>query len=432
MKFFVLAAAFFASLSAANSTRAAEVEKPCPAVLPAEARCYAGQDGNGAFYWIAVPKMWNGRLVVHAHGGPRTQTPSADDPVEDLERFAVMVREGYAWAGSSYRRGGYGVRMAAEDTENLRKIVWDKLGKPKLTVLHGQSWGGNVAAKASELYGLDAEGRRNYDAVLLTSGVIAGGTRAYQFRADLRAVYQYYCGNHPAPDEANYPLWQGLPASSKLNRQELAKRVEACTGVGRPEAARTPEQRQRARDITRVIGIGEDELVAHLAWATFLFRDLVQQRLDGRNPFDNSARRYVGSHDDVALNRGVARFRADPAAVAKLAYDSDLSGLIALPTLTLHAIDDPTANVGMEALYRDTVGRAGRSDLLVQTFTRERTHSKLSTPQYAAALEALRAWAEDGRKPTPADVAALCAAKAPAYGEPCRFDIGFAPGLAGK
>ena len=33
---------------------------------------------------------------------------------EDLKRWAVTVKAGYAWAGSTYRRGGYGVTMAAE------------------------------------------------------------------------------------------------------------------------------------------------------------------------------------------------------------------------------------------------------------------------------------------------------------------------------
>ena len=37
--------------------------------------------------------------------------------------------------------------------------------------------------------------------MLLTSGVLAVNARAYDFRADLRAVYQYYCRNHPRPDE---------------------------------------------------------------------------------------------------------------------------------------------------------------------------------------------------------------------------------------
>ena len=132
--------------------------------------------GN-AGYRIEVPKNWNGILVVHSYGGPRLAVPEPDDALEDLKRFAVTVEEGYAWAGSNYRREGYGVRMAAEDTENLRKIAWQKLGKPKLTLLHGQSWGGNVAAKAAELYTIDGNGQQVYDGVVLTSGLLGGGSR---------------------------------------------------------------------------------------------------------------------------------------------------------------------------------------------------------------------------------------------------------------
>ena len=95
------------------------------------------------------------------------------------------MRQGYAWVGSTYRRGGYGVRMAAADVDNSRELFWRAFGKPDRTVLHGQSYGGNVAAKVAELYALDVQGARNYDGVLLTSGVLAGGTRAYGFRADL-------------------------------------------------------------------------------------------------------------------------------------------------------------------------------------------------------------------------------------------------------
>lgn len=416
-----------AQAPAPAATQATEGVRACPAALPRDARCYAGRDPNGAFYWIAMPARWSGVLMVHAHGGPRTKAPEIDDPVEDLERFAFMVKEGHAWAGSTYRRGGYGVRMAAEDTDALRRLVWSRFGRPRRTILHGQSWGGNVAAKAAELYALDANGTPNYDGVLLTSGVLAGGTRAYQFRAGLRAVYQFYCRNHPRPDEPQYPLWRGLPAGSNLTRAELERRVEACTGVGKPAAERTPAQAAALRDILAVTGVKEDQLVSHLAWATFLFQDLVGTRLHGRNPFSNASVRYAGSRDDAALNKGVERFSADPAAVALLAYDSDLSGLIVLPTVTLHAIGDPTAAVEQEADYRRVVAGAGRSDLLVQTFTDEATHSKLGTPQYVGALNALLGWIETGRRPTPADIAARCASAAPAYGEPCRFNLAFTP-----
>ena len=98
---------------------------------------------------------------------------------------------------------------------------------------------------------------------------------------------------------------------------------------------------------------------------------MVQRRLDGLNPFSNIDRVYAGSHDDAALNAGVQRFAADSMGVARLAYDADLSGLIVAPTITIHGKADPTAFVSNEAVYRDRVASAGRSDLLVQTFTDE-------------------------------------------------------------
>lgn len=399
------------SLLAAQGVRADPPEPrriDCPASVGPDARCVSGQDANGAWYVAAIPPNWNRRLVVHAHGGPRTGDPEASDPLEDLDRFSVMVRHGYAWIGSTYRRGGYGVRMAAEDTDNSRRIFWSLYGRPERTLLHGQSWGGNVAAKASELYAGSAEAGWNYDGVLITNGVVSGGTRAYGFRADLRAVYQYYCANHPAPDEPAYPLWQGLPLDSRMTRAELRRRIEICTGVDRPVARRTPDQAARLRDILAVTGVAEAQLVSHMTWATFLFQDLVQRRLGGRNPFDNSTTVYSGSADDAALNAGVQRFMADPEGVAMLAHDADLSGQISRPTLTVHARHDPTVNVGAEALYAATVAAAGQSEWLVQLITEEADHSKLSDATYMTALDALEGWIDRGLAPDPAGFQGRC------------------------
>ena len=413
------------ALAASVAHAEAPKEKICPEGLPTETKCLAGQDTNGAYYWIAIPKAWNGALVLHTHGGPRLKTPKPDDAVEDLRRFAVTVAEGYAWAGSNYRREGYGVRSAAEDSDNLRKLFWETYGRPKRTVLHGQSWGGNVAAKTAELYGKDADGRLVYDGVILTSGVVSGGTRAYDFRADLRAVYQFYCGNHPAKDEVQYPLWQGQPVGSKLTNKQLDERLNACTGFNLPADQRSAEQKRKLANILAVTKIPERTLDNHLSWATFTFADMINKRLDGANPFTNVGVVYRGSDDDKALNKGVPRFKADPLGVRRLAEDSDLTGQLLVPTLTMHAIDDPTAFVELEQVFHDTVAKAGKSDLLVQSFTDEHEHSKLATPEYAALLRAMSAWIEQGVKPSPASLAAGCAEAVKTYGEACHFQVGY-------
>ncbi|MGW0140760.1 hypothetical protein [Streptomyces calvus] len=407
----------------------AEGAEPAPAACPAgladKATCYTGRDDNGAHYAIAIPDDWNRSLVVHAHGGPDLgEVSDPERSTGDLERWKVVVDQGYAWAGSSYRRGGYGTRMAAADTENLRRLFTEEFGRPQRTYVHGQSWGGNVAAKVVEAYGGPSG---PYDGALLTNGVLGGGSRGYDHRVDLRVVYQYYCRNLPRPDEPQYPLWQGLRATSTLTTAGLRARLQECTGYASPAEERTAPQQRNLDDILAVTGIPERTLESHLRFSVFTFRDIVHERLGGRNPFTNEGVRYTGSHDDQALNAGVERFTADPTAVRDLSYDSDLTGKVSIPVLTLHAVGDPTAFVEHEAAYRDTLEGAHRDRHLVQTFTREHEHSALSDAEYATSLAALDRWARTGDRPTPRSVAASCAAFDRTYGTGCFYEPGYRP-----
>lgn len=383
----------------------------CPKQVPAGARCFTGADGAGAFYWIAIPQGWQrqtGVLVMHAHGGPETGAPNARRSEADLARWAITVKAGHAWAGSTYRRGGYGVTMAAEDTERLRRLFVRHFGQPRRTLLHGQSYGGGVAAKAAELYAPAPGLPGPYDGMLLTSGVLGGGSSAYEFRLDLRVVYQAVCQNHPRPDEPQYPLWQGLPRDSELTRAQLAARVKECTGLGLPRAQRSGAQNARMAAILGAVKIPERSLQGHLNWATWLFQDLVQERLGGRNPFGNTGVFYPGMVNGRPLDAQVLRYDADPQAQGALAADSRPTGRTRLPTLTLHAIDDPTAFVELEGVYRAQREAAGTAGELVQAFSDEHEHSYLSDTEYAALFDELLGWIDRGAKPTPQSVALRC------------------------
>ncbi|MDM0043278.1 hypothetical protein QTH91_02170 [Variovorax dokdonensis] len=423
-----LALAPLALLPAAVQARQAAQARPaaatapkaatCPKEVPQGTRCYTGSDGAGAFYWIAIPQQWQrstGVLVMHAHGGPETGAPRLERSEADLKRWAVTVQAGHAWAGSTYRRGGYGVTMAAEDTERLRQIFVRNFGQPRHTLLHGQSYGGAVASIGAELYAPVPGKPSPYDGVLLTSGVLGGGNSAYEFRLDLRAVYQAVCANHPRPDEAQYPLWMGLPKDSKLTRQELAARVKECTGLGTPKAQRSAEQNARMATILGAVKIPERSLQGHMNWATWLFQDLTQGRLDGRTPFGNTGVFYPGQVNGKPLDGMVARYAADPQAQGALAVDSRPSGRTRLPTLTLHAIDDPTAFVELEGVYRAQREGAGTADQLVQLFSDEKEHSYLSDSEYVAMFDAMLAWIDRGEKPTPQSLAQRCEALKPRW-----------------
>jgi pimeloyl-ACP methyl ester carboxylesterase len=391
----------------------------CPAGVPDGARCLRGQDSARAHYLIVMPARWSGVLVVHAHGGPSLGEPKATRADEDIKRWAITVREGHAWAGSVFRQGGFAVTTAAEDTERVRRIFVQHVDKPRRTLLHGQSWGAMVATRAAELF------PASWDGMLLTSGVVAGPA-TYDFRLDLRAIYQHLCNNHPRPDEPVYPLGIGLPVDAKLSNADLATRTDECLGLRKPAAQRTPEQAGKMRTLVDVLRIPESSIQSHLNWATFTLRDVVQ-KLGGASPFGNQNVRYTGSSDDAALNAAVPRLRADPSAAARFAQDVDHHGRFRVPVLSAHGIGDATVFVEGSDTLRRRMEAAGNGARLVQTFLDSSEHSYWGDAAYPPLFEALLRWVEQGEKPSDATVAARCRQLRVASPADCRFVPGYAP-----
>lgn len=414
-KLFLFAAIVILTGCATTATHPSE-EAPqsakCPAAVPDGARCYRGQDSAKAHYLIVMPADWSGVLVVHAHGGPALGEPKASRADEDIKRWAITVQQGHAWAGSVFRQGGFAVTTAAEDTERVRRIFSDHVAKPRRTLLHGQSWGAMVATRTAELF------PKHWDGMLLTSGVVAGPA-TYDFRLDLRVIYQYLCNNHPRPDEAQYPLWLGLPAGSTMNTADLAARVNDCLGLNKPAAQRSPEQTRRVRTIVDVVRIPESSIISHLQWGTFTLRDVISRT--GTSPFGNDNVTYSGSGDDASLNAGVLRYRADPAAKAGFAADVDHAGRFRMPVVAAHGINDPTVFVeGIDTLHQ-RMKAAGRDGQLVSAFVDSNQHSYWGDAMYPPLFEALLNWAEKGVKPTPAGIAARCREMLAGAPSECRF-----------
>jgi hypothetical protein len=70
----------------------------------------------------------------------------------------------------------------------------------------------------------------------------------------------------------------------------------------------------------------------------------------GGNPYDNRARWYSGSSNDLRLNLRVRRFSAAPAALAALkAYET--TGNLSIPLVTLHTTRDEIAPIWHEVRY---------------------------------------------------------------------------------
>ena len=399
----------------------------CPAPLAEIATCYSEKLSSGAYLLAAMPKDWNGNLIVFGHGGPAVVPPTATTSQGDLAKYSFAVKSGYAWVASSYRREGYGVMMAAEDSDQARRFFVERVAKPTRTIYHGASYGGLVGAKLIEAYAKNPDGSLNYDGALFNSGYVVGAPVGHQFRADLRVVYEYYCKNLPRPDEPQYPLWSGLPESSKLTLKDLGTLVDECTGVAHVPAERTEQQKQNLANILGVIRVPETMLLRHMQAATFLFREIAERITQGRSAFSNIGVQYTGSSDDVALNRGVARFDADPQALAALKADGEPTGVLPVPVVSIHSINDPQVVVEVQSAYREAAERAGSGDRLVQAYTDENAHTGQSAPELAAALDALMRWIEKGEKPSAQSIAADCTQQRLTLEGPCRYHPDYTP-----
>lgn len=393
----------------------------CPDPVGPLATCYSAKLLTGAYLLAAMPRDWNGTLVVFAHGGPAVEPPTAQSSRGDLTKYAIAVKRGFAWIGTSYRREGYGVRMAADDVDDARAFFIARIATPQRTIVHGASYGGLVTAKLIELH------PRDYQGAFLNSGLVSGPVKGYAFRADLRAVYQYYCHNLPRPEEPQYPLWMGVPADSRMTLKDLQADVSECTGIGKPEAERTALQKQNLANILGVIGIPESLLVRHMQSATLLFRDIPERITNNRSAFSNMGVVYKGSSDDAALNREVTRFAADPDALAALKTEGEPAGALTIPMVSIHSMNDPQVVVETQSAYRDAVTEAGHGDLLVQAYTDEAAHTGQSEPEMAAAIDALMNWIVKGTKPTPQAIADSCKQFALRYEGPCRYHPDFQP-----
>jgi hypothetical protein len=276
-----------------------------------------------------------------------------------------------------------------------------------------------VATRAAELF------PKSWEGILLTSGVVAGPV-TYDFRMDLRAIYQHLCNNHPRANEPQYPLSIGLPADSKLTNAELAARADECLGARRPAAQRTPEQAQKLKTIVDVLKIPENSVVSHLNWGTFTLRDVVAKN-GGVSPFGNDGVRYVGSSNDAALNAAVPRYKADSQAVARFAADTDHSGRFAVPVISVHGVGDSTVFVEGQDTLRQRMVAAGNGARLTQAFVNSSEHSYWGDAMYPPLFEALLRWVDAGEKPTPQSIAARCAALRSAAPQDCLFLVNYTP-----
>jgi hypothetical protein len=136
-----------------------------PGVRAADAPALHQGIHEGAEFLIGMPPQWNGALVMFGHGY------EGEGPGRGGMRswpLSHLVARGYAGAASGYRSRGYRPDWFVADTLALRERFINQFGRPRWTIIHGQSMGGHVAVASLELH------PDVYQGALVECGVIDG------------------------------------------------------------------------------------------------------------------------------------------------------------------------------------------------------------------------------------------------------------------
>ncbi|HKH82592.1 MAG TPA: prolyl oligopeptidase family serine peptidase [Gemmatimonadales bacterium] len=329
-------------------------EPPVDEGITPAAGCTDGVLEHGALYQICFPADWNGDIVLYAHGhvGADEQLALPDQQFNGKSLAATINDLRYAYATTSYRRNGLVGPEGVDDLVELEATV-RKLYRPDpvRTVLVGVSEGGMIVGLAVERH------PDVFDGALSACGPVGSMQGQLDYFDDFRVVFDYlFPGIIPGTAIE-------VPAEVAAHWEDRYAPAVALALVTKPSAA---------RELVRVTGlpVERDDIVAIAVSAIAVLSYNVtgtadaQQRLGGQ-PFDNTTRVYSGSDIDAALNVGVARFTADPAALAEV-RNFETTGSLQVPVATLHTTGDPVVPFGQEALYREKVDRAGFGTRLTQ------------------------------------------------------------------
>ncbi len=378
---------------------------------------------QGAQFALSFPAGWKGDGLVYAHGYSTPGTPVAvsDGPTGastggGMMRFAY--EDGVAVGHSAYDKDGLGVETGTRNTKRLRDFLV-KLGAKRVYAA-GDSMGGGIVVTLLETYpGAFAGG-------LARCGVVDSWTTLLGQLYDMRAAYNFLTAGTP----------YALPGEQDVRRSALSTTPPAgvtmdaktygwtqLTRIATPvlalfDAAKKAPQGREARIVRQVAAIGgfdvdPGSIAFPLVTAALGADDMAATA--GGVPFGNVGKVYAGdtmtAAEAAALNRGIQRVAASPAATAYLTRWHEASGRIADPIVTMHNSIDSLVPYAQETMFAEAVRKAGNARLLASYAVpplraplpvggvEAYTHCGFTPAQTKAAWSALRGWVETGTHP---------------------------------
>jgi hypothetical protein len=371
---------------------------------------------NGAPYRIRVPEVWNGTLLVFAHGyRDKADHPGEIDnrnadvaPAAALE--APLLAQGFALAGTAYKDNGWAIGDAIQDLKNLAVFFRDNVAKPQRTIIVAASLGTFAGYKSMEQFG------GIYDGALCLCTAGSGATRLWDSGVPLYLAYDIIFGIPPS-----WGTVGEVRNDIDFETEVLAKLFPELNNI-----ANFPKF-EFIRLVAKNPGRGitpPPPPAFYPGWALtdfFFFTEAraelqrraggpIVQNLDQNYTLTDAEKAYLAGIGlpspvvDAWLAQMNARrnIEAKPSARNYLRNNTDYNGKIRHPILTVHTIIDPLLVVANESAYAELNAAAGRQDLLFQTYTTGVGHCNLTGPQILTAIGAIDQWVRTGVRPTSA------------------------------
>jgi dienelactone hydrolase len=341
---------------------------------------------DGGLYKVEIPDNWNGELALYAHGfvsnagAQGSALRVGNSPIREH-----LIKEGYAWAASSYRCNGYVPGQGLLDTMALTELFTKfNAGRPPQRVyLTGTSMGGHVTLLGMHEF----------------PTAFAGGLAMCPAGPEL---FDFFAATAAAAE-----VITGVQAKLETIQADVAKMNEL---LGKP-GAYTDKGRQLASVEIQISGGPRPFAMEGLASGGRFAGNISPAALAGSTTPSNRAvmttqikygiDEQLGLTAD-ALNKAARRKALDPEIRNPMGpYDElvPFDGKLERPTLTMHGTGDLFVPIFLEQSLKRAVAAAGKDALLTQRIYRIAGHCGFSQPEMIKAFDDLTAWVHKGTKP---------------------------------
>ena len=371
---------------------------------------------QGAPYRIRVPEVWNGTLLIFAHG----YRDKADHPGEVDNRNAdvapnpaleaPLLAQGFALAGTAYKDNGWAIQDAILDVKNLAVFFRENVAQPQRTIIVAASLGTFAGFKSMEQF------NGIYDGALCLCGAGAGSTRLWDSGVPVYLAYDVIFGI-----PASWGTVGEVRNDIDFDTEVLAKLAPELSNI-----ANFPKF-EFIRLVAKNPGRGitpPPPPAFYPGWAITDFFFLTEARAElqrrAGGPFvQNLDQNYTLTNAEKAYLAGIGlptpvvdawlaqmnarrNIEAKQSARNYVRNNTEFNGKIRNPILTVHTIIDPLLVVANDSAYAELIASQGKDDLLFQTYTTGVGHCNLTGPQILTAIGAIDLWVRTGVRPTPA------------------------------